>query len=108
MTPQQYRRFASVICEHCPHKRTCGLVLDAFTRNMDSSTASHFICDVIRYDFFMDLRGDMKDKQVSKMYIVATLFRNFWVGFNGGQSSNYFNLSVNPGFVKSYISQTEL
>jgi hypothetical protein len=41
--------------------------------------------------------------QVSKIYTVATLFRNFHCCFNGSQSSNYFNLVLPKDMIKKYI-----
>jgi hypothetical protein len=60
MSSQQYRRFAATVCEHSGDKQSCGRILDALSQNMDTSAASYFICDVIRYDFFLDLSGSMK------------------------------------------------
>jgi hypothetical protein len=60
MSTQQYRRFAATVCEHCPDKQSCGRILDILSQHMDTSAASYYICDVIRYDFFLDLSGNMK------------------------------------------------
>ena len=46
--------------------------------------------------------------QVSKVYIVATILRNIYVGFYGCQTSNYFDVELLGGdFVRAYINQTE-
>ena len=41
--------------------------------------------------------------RVSKIYTVATLFRNFHAGFNGCQSSKYFGLVMPLDMVVKYI-----
>ena len=43
---------------------------------------------------------------VSKVYIVATLLRNFHVALYGGQTSNYFGLDMPHDFLEHYINQT--
>lgn len=60
MNVQQFRRFARVICDHSRSKATCGRVLNIFASRMSSSEACSFICDIVSYDFFMDLTGKIK------------------------------------------------
>ena len=50
----------------------------------------------------------MKSERVTKVYIVATLFRNFYVSLYGCQTSNYFNINLleeYPNFLEKYIRQ---
>ena len=60
MDPQQFRRFVRVICDHSQTKKICGRVLNAFACRMTSSEASSFVSDIVSYDFFLDLLGNMK------------------------------------------------
>jgi hypothetical protein len=46
-------------------------------------------------------------KRVSKIYTVATILRNIHAGYYGNQSSQYFNLTLPPNFVRHYINQTD-
>jgi hypothetical protein len=42
---------------------------------------------------------------VSKLYTVITLLRNIHIGFYGGQSSQYFGLTLNGEvFVRAYLT----
>lgn len=43
---------------------------------------------------------------VSKIYVVATLLRNFYGCSYGNQTSNYFGYKFPEGFLTSYINQT--
>jgi len=45
--------------------------------------------------------------RVSKIYTVATIFRNFWVAVNGCQSSKYFNLVMPENMLVNYIHQRD-
>jgi hypothetical protein len=49
-------------------------------------------------------------RQVSKVYTVCTLFRNFYTILNGNQTSAYFNYTfpVPSRFINCYINQTDL
>jgi hypothetical protein len=49
----------------------------------------------------------MRRATVMKVYTIATLMRNLHIGFYGGQSSNYFNLVVPPGFNEHYLNSTD-
>ena len=60
MDPQQFRRFVRVICDHSQTKKVCGKILNAFACRMTSSEACSFISEIVSYDFFLDLNGDMK------------------------------------------------
>lgn len=60
MDPQQFRRFVRVICDHSQTKKVCGRILNVFACRMTSSEASSFISEIVSYDFFLDLSGDMK------------------------------------------------
>lgn len=60
MNAQQFNRFTHVICDHSKTKRSCGKVLNIFTGRMTESEAVSFICDIVEFDFFMDLSGSMK------------------------------------------------
>lgn len=60
MNVLQFRRFARILCDHAQTKKLCGRVLNTFACRMSASEACSFICDVVSYDFFMDLSGDMK------------------------------------------------
>jgi hypothetical protein len=44
--------------------------------------------------------------RVREVYTVCTLLRNFSVGLYGGQTSNYFNLTLPENFLEAYINQT--
>ena len=46
--------------------------------------------------------------RVSKIYTVATLLRNCYVGLYGSQVSKYFEISVPNNFVVNYLSQTDM
>ena len=45
----------------------------------------------------------LSSSRVSKIYTVATLFRNFHTCFNGSQSSHYFGLAIPRDMVVKYI-----
>eukprot|EP00596_Hydrurales_sp_CCMP1899_P005562 CAMPEP_0119049646 /NCGR_PEP_ID=MMETSP1177-20130426/65715_1 /TAXON_ID=2985 /ORGANISM="Ochromonas sp, Strain CCMP1899" /LENGTH=418 /DNA_ID=CAMNT_0007027139 /DNA_START=83 /DNA_END=1336 /DNA_ORIENTATION=- len=60
MNGQQFARFTHVICDQSKTKSLCGKVLNVFTRQMTASEATAFICDIVEFDFFMDLSGKMK------------------------------------------------
>lgn len=60
MNVLQFRRFARVLCDHSKTKMLCGRVLNLFACRMSASEACSFICDIVSYDFFMDLTGDME------------------------------------------------
>lgn len=60
MNAIQFRRFARVLCDHAGSKSVCGRILNAFACRMTSSEAASFICDIVSYDFFMDLSGSIK------------------------------------------------
>ena len=46
--------------------------------------------------------------RVSKIYTVATLLRNCYVGLYGSQVSKYFEISVPNNFVVNYLNQTDM
>jgi hypothetical protein len=50
----------------------------------------------------------LQEVRTSKVYRVATLFRNFNVIFYGGQSSKYFGLEMPPDMILHYIRQTNI
>ncbi len=45
--------------------------------------------------------------RVSKIYTVATLFRNFHIMCYGGQTSKYFQLEIPQGMLVNYIHQID-
>jgi hypothetical protein len=49
------------------------------------------------------LNGDT----VSKIYTVATVFRNIHAGFYGCQTSNYFSVCLPDNYVEKYLTQTD-
>lgn len=49
----------------------------------------------------------MESSNVTKVYTVATLFRNFKVELYGSQTSNYFNLVPPSDFIEKYIKQQD-
>ena len=64
---------------------------------------------IFRYIQNTDKLKIMQRDGVSKIYTVATLFRNFHVAKYGGQPSNYFSLPRLPyNFLDAYINQTPL
>ena len=46
----------------------------------------------------------MESKNVTRVYTVATIFRNFKVGLYGSQTSNYFNVVPPENFISKYIN----
>jgi hypothetical protein len=60
METSQYLHYAGVICSHTEKKNVCGRVLHVLCGHMQSAEAASFICDIIRLDFFADLRGTME------------------------------------------------
>jgi hypothetical protein len=64
---------------------------------------------LFRYLTNVDKLKLMQSEHVSKVYTVATLFRNFHVALYGGQNANYFNIPRQPAsFLECYINQTPL
>jgi hypothetical protein len=59
MDINQFRRFARVICDHSETKRLCGKALNKFASHMGASEAASFVCEIVAYDFFLDLSGPM-------------------------------------------------
>lgn len=49
----------------------------------------------------------LQSHRVSKIYTVVTLLRNMYIGMYGGQSSNYFQLSLPNNFVEKYLKQED-
>ena len=49
----------------------------------------------------------MESKNVTRVYTVATLFRNFKVGLYGSQTSNYFDIAPPEDFIKKYINMED-
>jgi hypothetical protein len=49
----------------------------------------------------------LKSDYVSKVYTVATLFRNFHVALYGSQTSNYFNIIMPNDMLQKYILQLD-
>ena len=49
----------------------------------------------------------LKGEIISKVYTVATIFRNIHAGFYGCQTSNYFNVALPENYVEKYLSQTD-
>jgi hypothetical protein len=49
----------------------------------------------------------LKGDTVSKIYTVATIYRNIHAGFYGCQTSNYFNVSLSDNYVEKYLTQTD-
>lgn len=49
-----------VLCSHSETKAMCGAIIAVFVEDMDPQEAVGLIHDVISYDFFLDLRGQMK------------------------------------------------
>ena len=47
-------------------------------------------------------------EKTSKIYTVATLFRNFHVALYGSQTSKYFDLPMPPNLLSHYIKQTDI
>jgi len=62
---------------------------------------------LFRYIRYSDKFRLLKNKRVSKIYTVATLFRNFHVALYGSQSSNYFNLEMPRDMLINYIRGTD-
>jgi hypothetical protein len=60
MDTQQQKRFAFKICDHSETKHVCGKILNTFASQFQTAEAAGFVCDVIGYDFFLDLKGSMK------------------------------------------------
>jgi len=89
MGDRQFNRFARVLCDQARSKKVCGQVLTVFSSHLQvlythmstvpfawvflpspqcvcvcgcsqTAEAASFICDVVSYDFFMDLRGKLK------------------------------------------------
>ena len=60
MNTNQYRRLTRTICDHTARKKVCGRVLHVLVGHMQTAEAASFICDVISFDFFLDLTGTMK------------------------------------------------
>ena len=58
---------------------------------------------LFRYVRYKDKFKLMKSRKVSKIYTVATLFRNFHIALYGGQSSNYFDLVIPDDMLIHYI-----
>ena len=56
----QYLRFTRKICDHTERKKICGRVLHELAGHMQTAEAASFICDIIGFDFFLDLSGTMK------------------------------------------------
>jgi hypothetical protein len=50
---------------------------------------------------------ELKKGVFTRVYTVCTLLRNIHIGFEGGQTSNYFELIVSDDFVEKYINQTD-
>ena len=48
----------------------------------------------------------LQSSRVSKIYTVATLFRNFHVAIYGSQSSKYFHLAMPDNMLVAYINQS--
>ena len=44
----------------------------------------------------------------TKVYCVATIFRNIHVIMNGGQTSNYFDVYFEDGYLLHYVNGTDL
>jgi hypothetical protein len=49
----------------------------------------------------------MASNDVSKVYTVCTILRNIHLGYNGCQTSNYFNVTLPDNFVEKYLTQTD-
>ena len=49
----------------------------------------------------------LKGGIVSKIYTVATIFRNIHAGFYGCQTSNYFNVCLPDDYVERYLTKTD-
>ena len=49
----------------------------------------------------------LQSNQVSKIYIVATLLRNFYACLYGNQTSNYFDYSFPDNFLEQYVMQDD-
>jgi hypothetical protein len=51
----------------------------------------------------------LESATVSRVYIVATLFRNFHVCCYGSETSNYFDILIDTSsLLESYVNQTAL
>ena len=63
---------------------------------------------IIKPDKLRALAGG--DPNALKLYVVATLFRNFHVWLYGSQSSNYFDISYNnpEEILMKYINKEDL
>ena len=60
MNTNQYHRFTRKICDFTEKKKVCGRVLHELSSHMQTAEAASFICDIISFDFFLDLTGTMK------------------------------------------------
>lgn len=49
----------------------------------------------------------LDNSRVSKIYTVATLFRNFHIMFYGGQTSKYFKLEIPYNMIVNYLNQID-
>ena len=49
----------------------------------------------------------LENSRVSKIYTVATLFRNFHIMIYGGQTSKYFMLEIPENMLVNYIYQND-
>ena len=49
----------------------------------------------------------LASQRVSKIYTVATLFRNFHIACYGCQSFKYFHLDIPDDMLEHYIMQTD-
>jgi hypothetical protein len=49
-----------------------------------------------------------KSSEVSLIYTVATILRNFSVGLYGGQTSNYFGIRFPETFLEHYVNGTDI
>ena len=62
---------------------------------------------LFKYTNCKDKLKILANDRVSKIYTVATLFKNFHGALYGCQSSRYFNLEVPDDMLEKYIKQTD-
>ena len=54
------QRFVTDICSHANSKKTCGKILNIFSKNLNSQEAASFIVSIVYLDFFQDIKGNME------------------------------------------------
>ena len=69
-----------------------------------------FTSNLFKYFQNFDKLRLLGSNTVTMTYVVATLFRNFYICLYGGQTSNYFNINIeNPSlFLEKYMTLSDL